>query len=109
MARDGKPGGVPARSQDQRLEALRKANEIRSQRAQLKRDVAAGTVRIVDVLARPPEFAETERVSALLLAVPKYGNARVTRLLTKARISDSKRLAGLSERQRAELINHFQQ
>ena len=44
----------------------------------------------------------------LLLAVPKYGSARVSRLLAKARISDSKRLAGLSERQRAELIDHFQ-
>jgi hypothetical protein len=101
-------GGVPVRSADQRLEALRQANAIRSRRSQLKRDLAAGTVQIVDILARPPEFAETERVSVLLRSVPRYGRARVSRLLTKARISDSKRLAGLTERQRAELIKHFQ-
>jgi len=65
-------------------------------------------VQIVDILALPPDFAETERVSVLLRAVPKYGSARVTRLLTRARIGDSKRLAGLSDRERAELINHLQ-
>src|SRR5436190_21509296 len=102
----GGPGRVwPA---DQRLDALRKANEIRAGRAQLKKDLAAGRVQIVDVLARPPEFVETERVSVLLLAVPKYGRARVSRLLAKARISDSKRLAGLTDRQREQLIQHFQ-
>ena len=93
---------------DQRLDALRKANKIRSRRAQLKKDLAAGSVQIVDILALPPEFAETERVSVLLRAVPKYGSARVTRLLIRARIGDSKRLGGLSDRERAELINHFQ-
>jgi hypothetical protein len=108
MAGAGKPIGVSARSRDQRLEALRKANTIRAGRSQLKRDLAAGRVQIVDILARPPEFAGTERVSVLLLAVPKYGSARVSRLLAKTRISDSKRLAGLTDRQRAELINHFQ-
>ena len=99
---------MTARSSDQRLDALRKANEIRAGRSQLKKDLAAGKVQIVDVLARPPECAETERVSVLLLAVPKYGNARVSRLLTKTRISDSKRLVGLTDRQRAELIEHLQ-
>lgn len=93
---------------DRRLDALRKANKIRSRRAKLKKDLAGGSVQIVDILALPPDFAETERVSVLLRAVPKYGSARVTRLLTRARIGDSKRLAGLSDRERAELINHFQ-
>ena len=108
MAAAGETSGVPARSADQRLEALRKANAIRTERSRLKRELAAGRVQIVDVLARPPGFAETERVSVLLRAVPGYGTVRVSRLLTKTRVSDSKRLAGLTERQRAELINHFQ-
>jgi hypothetical protein len=99
-------GATPARSA-QRLEALRKANEIRVGRAQLKKELAAGTVRIEEILAQPPDCAKTERVSALLLAVPKYGQVRVSRLLTKTRISDSKRLGGLSDRQRTELIAHF--
>ena len=99
---------VTARSSDQRLDALRKANEIRAGRSQLKKDLASGHVQIADVIARPPACAETERVSVLLLAIPKYGNARVSRLLAKTRISDSKRLASLTDRQRAELIEHLQ-
>jgi hypothetical protein len=96
-----------AQSAEQRLEALRKANEIRVGRAQLKKELAAGTVRIEAILARPPDFAKTERISALLLALPKYGPARVSRLLTRVRISESKTLGGLSDRQRAELIAYF--
>jgi hypothetical protein len=44
----------------------------------------------------------------LLLAVPHYGQARVVRLLTQTSISETKRLAGLTDRQRTALINHFQ-
>jgi hypothetical protein len=108
VARAAVSAETPARSAAQRLEALQKANTIRVERSRLKKDLAAGRVRIVEVLAHPPDFAETERVSVLLLAVPKYGNARVARLLAKHRISESKRLAGLSERQRQALIEHFQ-
>ena len=106
MRRARTAGAAPARSA-QRLEALRKANEIRVGRAQLKKELATGVVRIDEILAQPPDCAKTERVSVLLLAVPKYGSVRVSRLLTKTRISDSKRLGGLSDRQRAELIAHF--
>ena len=37
---------APARSLDQRMEALRRANEIRVARAQLKRDLKAGVVTV---------------------------------------------------------------
>ncbi len=108
MAGAGGSGKRGKRSEDQRLEALRKANEIRACRSQLKKDVAAGTVKIADLLASPPEFAHSERLAVLLLAVPGYGPARVSKLLLKAKISESKRLAGLTERQRTELIRHLQ-
>jgi hypothetical protein len=40
-----------------------------------------------------------------LLAVPKYGRVKVNRILTQCRISPSKTVGGLSERQRNELIS----
>lgn len=109
MTGTGGAGERGKRSQQQRLDALRKANEIRSCRSQLKKDIAAGTFNIVDLLASPPEFAESERLVVLLSAVPGYGPTRVSKLLLKTKISESKRLAGLTERQRAELIQHFRQ
>jgi hypothetical protein len=107
VGRTSKARATPARSAQQRLEALRKANEIRIGRAQLKKELATGAVGIEEILARPPDFAKTERISVLLLGVPKYGPVRVSRLLTRARINDTKTLGGLSDRQRAELIAHF--
>ena len=103
----GRRAETHARSAAQRLEALRKANEIRIGRAQLKTDLASGRVRITDILASPPECAKTQKVHDLLLALPKYGPARVTRLLADCRIRPLKTVAGLSERQRADLIRRF--
>ena len=95
---------TPSRSSAQRLEALRKANEIRTGRAQLKRALATNSVRVTDILAKPPECVKTQKVHALLLALPQYGPARVARLLAQCQISSAKTLGGLSERQREELI-----
>ena len=91
----------------QRLEALRRANEIRIGRAQLKRALAAGSVRVSDILAAPPECVKTQKVQALLLALPRYGPARVARLLAQCQISSAKTVGGLSERQRGELIGRL--
>ena len=40
----------------------------------------------------------------MLLAVPKYGRVKVNKVLQVCRISPSKTIGGLSERQRAEFI-----
>jgi hypothetical protein len=105
---DGDRANLPDRTAEQRQQALHKANETRKLRAHLKTDIAASRVEIADVLAQPPAYAANLSVATLLHALPGYGPARVARLLTKTRISENKRLAGLTDRQRAELINHFQ-
>ena len=43
----------------------------------------------------------------MLMSVPKFGRVKATRLLNLCRISQSKTVGGLSERQRAELIGLF--
>ena len=86
---------------------MRHANEVRIGRARLKRELASGRVRIDEIIARPPEFAKTARVYDLLLALPKVGPARAARWLSQCRIAPSKTVAGLSERQRHELIGLF--
>ena len=103
----GRRADTPVRSAAQRLEALRRANEIRIGRAQLKKNLAAGSVQITKILTTPPECAKTQKIDDLLLALPKYGPVRVARLLAHCRISPSKTVAGLSDRQRQELIGHF--
>ncbi len=99
-----KPLAAPERSLMQRMEALQRANDIRSRRAQLKRDLKAGRQPIHELLLKPPDYLQTAKVFDLLLAVPKYGRVKVNKILSQCRISPSKTLGGLSERQRGELV-----
>src|SRR5436190_6316340 len=72
---------APERSQQQRMEALQRANDIRTQRAQLKRDLRAGNLTIDSLLLSPPAYLETAKVVELLLAVPKYGRVKANKVL----------------------------
>jgi S13-like protein len=101
------PGLAPERSLNQRMDALKRANEIRTRRARLKRDLKGGRTQIQGLLLDPPEYLQTAKVFDLLLAVPKYGRVKVNRVLTHCRISPSKTIGGLSERQRNELVSYL--
>jgi hypothetical protein len=89
------------------MEALKRANDIRVKRAQLKKDLKAGRVDIEAILGVPPEYVETAKVFDMLMAVPKFGRVKAARFLNQCRISQSKTVGGLSERQRTELIGLF--
>src|SRR5881396_1945788 len=98
---------APVRSFDQRMEALKRANEIRVRRAQLKKDLKNGSARIEEILRNPPGYVETAKVFDMLMAVPKFGRVKAARFLNQCRISQSKTVGGLSDRQRAELVGLF--
>lgn len=98
------PTATPERSLNQRMEALARANAIRTQRAQLKRDLKGGRTSIHQLLESPPDYLETAKVFEMLLAVPKYGRVKANKVLVACRISPSKTIGGLSDRQRAELV-----
>ncbi len=99
-----KHSAAPERSLTQRLDALNRANDVRTRRAALKKDLKAGRCSIHTLLLDPPEFIWTAKVMDMLLAVPKYGRVKVGKVLQQCRISPSKTIGGLSERQRAELV-----
>ncbi len=98
---------APVRSLDQRMEALKRANDIRVKRAKLKKDLKEGRVSIEHILGDPPEYVWTAKVFDMLMAVPKFGRVKAARFLNQCRISQAKTVGGLSERQRAELISLF--
>src|SRR5436309_10918241 len=98
---------APLRSLDQRMDALKRANDVRVKRAKLKKDLKEGKVRIEQILGSPPEYVSTAKVIDILMAVPKFGRVKAGRFLTVCKISPSKTVGGLSERQRTELIGLF--
>jgi hypothetical protein len=89
-----KQTAAPERSLVQRMDALQRANEIRT-----------GRYSIHSLLLEPPEYVSTAKVVDMLLAVPKYGRVKVDKILRQCKISPSKTVGGLSERQRNELVS----
>jgi len=100
--------GVPRRSREQRLHALQRANEVRSARAKLKKELAAGTIELAQILADPPASVRTARVRDVLVVLPKIGSVKAGRILAQCGIAHAKTLGGLTDRQRDELIKRFQ-
>lgn len=98
---------TPERKLDQRMDALRAANKVRALRAQLKRDLKAGRLSIGSLLLDPPPYLETAKVFDMLLALPKCGRVKATKILQSCRVVPSKTFGGLSERQRAELAERL--
>ena len=77
---------------------------IRVQRAGLKRDLKSGERLLADVLAKPADWVLTAKVHDLLLCVPGVGAVKAAKLLQQCRVSGSKTVGGLSDRQRSELV-----
>lgn len=105
-------GGVmPDRSLEQRMDALDRANAIRSARSAFKRVLKdAGNVearyRAAEMIAldEPASEFASMKVWDLLMAVPGLGRTKVNRLSLVARVSPSTTLAGMSWRQRETLV-----
>jgi len=96
---------TPERSRQQRMEALRRANDVRSERARIKEQLRNGQVAITELLVDPPTCVHTAKVLDLVLAVPKYGRVKANKLLERCRVSSSKTVNGLTPRQRKELLD----
>ena len=69
------------------LDALSRANEVRTLRAKLKRDLKARRVSIGALLLDPPAYLETAKVFDMLLAIPKVGRVRATKILQSCQVS----------------------
>lgn len=95
---------APERSLAQRFEALQRANDVRSYRAQLKLDVKHGLRSTADAVAEPEDELATMKVFDLLLATPKVGRVKAGKWLARCGISPSKTVAGLTGRQRSTLV-----
>ena len=87
-------------SEPQRLRALERANEIRLQRAALKRRIAAGEVSAAEVILHPPKAAVSWSVGDLLISQRRWGTTRCRRFLARNNIVETKHVGTLTDRQR---------
>ncbi len=87
----------------QHMQALRRANEVRLARAELKRRVAAGEVNAAEVILECPWEAESMPVADLLTSQRRWGATRCRRLLAGVPITETKAIGALTDRQRLAL------
>lgn len=84
----------------QRLRALERANDVRTRRARLKRDIGACRVTAASVLAESPDWVASMWVVDLLLAAPRCGKAKAHAAMRRAGVSPRVTVGELSDRQR---------
>jgi hypothetical protein len=100
----------------QHLDALQRANEIRTRRSVLKKAVAAGDLSIADVLRQtlPAPYGPADAAAAgsmtildALLAVRRVGDTAARRILSAVDhgpIHEQKRVRDLTDRQRDAIV-----
>ena len=98
---------LPELTDEQRMAALEKAKAARRLRAELKRDLADGTLSIEDVLEGESHIAQQMRVTQLLTALPKIGAVKAEEIMAELNISPSRRVRGLGIRQKRALLERF--
>lgn len=100
---------LPPLTPEQRQAALDKAAAARRERAEIKNRLKNSGGSIIDVLeqAHDNEVIGKMRVSDLLQAVPGLGKVKVTALMERLNISESRRVRGLGAKQVASLVAEF--
>src|SRR4051794_6830217 len=87
----------------QHLMALRRANEVRLARAELKRRICSQEVNVAEVVLECPWEADSMEISDILMSQRRWGRARCRRLLLSLGMPENKQLGTLTQRQRFEL------
>ncbi len=99
---------LPTLTEEQRKHALEKAAEARRARAELKQQLKAGTLTLPQVLGKPDDVTVGKmKISAVLEALPGVGKVRAKKIMEKLDISTSRRVRGLGEKQKAALLEEF--
>ena len=95
---------VPNLSTEERAKALQKAQEMRSQRMALRKELKAGKVSLEDVLKREDEIVTRMKVKYLLESLPNVGKITAASIMDEIGINESRRVQGLGKRQMAMLL-----
>ena len=99
----------PQLTDEARIAALEKAAEARQVRAELKRLLKVGSISFPDLLVKADsdETVAKTKVLAVLESLPGVGKVKARRTMDSIGIAQNRRLRGLGEKQRRELLAAF--
>jgi hypothetical protein len=97
----------PTISTEDRNAALAKAAQARRDRATAKDAIRKGAITLADVLGDPASPLQRAYVRQVLQAIPGVGRVKAGRVMQEIDIDPNRRIQGLGERQRLELLERF--
>ena len=96
---------LPTMTPEQRADALVKATAARQARSALLTQVKSGSLTLKHLFERgDDDIVKKTRVQQVLRALPGYGPAKVTTLMTDSGVDEKRRVGGLTGAQRARLL-----
>ena len=99
----------PQLTPEQRQAALDKAAAARRQRAELKDKLKMGSLSLKELFdsGEADDVVGKMKVFAVLESLPGVGKVRAKRIMEEVEISEARRVRGLGEQQRKELLKRF--
>ncbi len=100
----------PPLTPEQRTAALEKAAVVRRERAEMKEKLKMGSVTFPELLRQgdSDDLVGKMKVLTVLESMPRLGKVKARRLMEDLGISETRRLKGLGQQQRAALLEVFQ-
>ncbi|MCR4401761.1 MAG: integration host factor [Firmicutes bacterium] len=99
---------LPELSTEQKRAALKKAQEMRSKRAQIRESLKQGTLTLEKILNSPDDNVISRmRVAYLLESLPRIGRVRSRKIMEEIGIHESRRVQGLGARQKEALLKRL--
>lgn len=98
---------VPILTEEERRQNLDKALKARRERAEVKTKLSSGEMSVDDVFRLADDGNEAilrMPVESLIRSLPGYALSRTQKLMKRLQIAQSRRIRGLSKRQRNELL-----
>ena len=99
---------LPELTPEQRKAALEKAAKVRKERADIKRQLKAGKLKVSDIIKKADdEIYGKMTVKSVIESVPGVGKLRAAKIMEEIGISTSRRVKGLGPKQVAALKDRF--
>lgn len=99
---------LPELTPEQRKAALEKAARVRKERAEIKKKIKAGHLKVSDIINRADdEIYGKMTVKSVIESVPGVGKLRAARIMEEIGISTSRRVKGLGPKQLKALREKF--
>ena len=99
---------IPKLTAEQRAEALQKAQQMRTERMILRQELKTGRMSLAQLFERAgEEMVGKMRVKYLLESMPQVGKVTAAKFMEEIGIDESRRVQGLGNRQKADLLERF--